>query len=183
MESNLYDKNEFFSGRYGGSQALLNGHLATVQAMQGAPSRLAEIFAVFGLLALIAIGHFSGNPHGAEFVTLGAFLAAAYKIIPGVSRLMNLTGQMRTYEFTVNGLLERRVSPETVKAGWEEYTESIYSISAEGIGFHYGQQTVLDRVSLDVRRGDFLGVQGDSGRGKTTLFNILLGFAREEGGR
>jgi hypothetical protein len=91
----LYDKKGFFSGRYGDSQAILNGHLVTVQAMQGAPSRLAEIFAVFGLLALIAIGHFSGNPHGAEFVTLGAFLAAAYKIIPGISRLLNLTGQMR----------------------------------------------------------------------------------------
>jgi ABC-type bacteriocin/lantibiotic exporter with double-glycine peptidase domain len=181
VESNLYEKKEFFSGRYGDSQAILNRHLATVQAMQGAPSRLAEIFAVFGLLALIAIGHFSGNPHGAEFVTLGAFLAAAYKIIPGVSRLLNLTGQMRTYEFTVNGLLERRASPEAVKA--LEYAEGIDSISGEQIGFHYGQQSILDGVSLDVRRGDFLGIQGHSGRGKTTLFNILMGFVEEGTGQ
>jgi ABC-type bacteriocin/lantibiotic exporter with double-glycine peptidase domain len=182
VESNLNDKREFFSGRYGDSQAILNGHLATVQAIQGAPSRLAEIFAVFGLLALIAIGHFSGNPHGAEFVTLGAFLAAAYKIIPGISRLLNLTGQMRTYEFTVNGLLDRRAQ-EPAKAGWEEYAESIHSISGERIGFHYGQQAILDEVSLDVRQGDFLGIQGDSGRGKTTLFNILLGFVEEGSGQ
>jgi ABC-type bacteriocin/lantibiotic exporter with double-glycine peptidase domain len=182
VESNLYDKKEFFSGRYGDSQAILNGHLATVQAMQGAPSRLAEIFAVFGLLALIAIGHFSGNPHGAEFVTLGAFLAAAYKIIPGISRLLNLTGQMRTYEFTVNGLLERRAK-DPARPGWEEYAESIHSIGAERIGFHYGQQSILDGVNLDVRQGDFFGIQGDSGRGKTTLFNILLGFAEEGTGQ
>ena len=190
VESSVYDKKEFFSGRYGDSQAILNGHLATVQTMQGAPSRLAEIFAVFGLLALITISHFLGNPHSAEFVTLGAFLAAAYKIIPGVSRLLNLTGQMRTYEFTVNGLLERRVSAAaaaataaasaaTDKAGWEEYSESIHSIGVEGVGFHYGQQTVLDGVSLEVKRGDFLGIQGHSGRGKTTLYNILLGFVEE----
>jgi ABC-type bacteriocin/lantibiotic exporter with double-glycine peptidase domain len=150
--------------------------------MQGAPSRLAEIFAVFGLLALIAIGHFTGNPHGAEFVTLGAFLAAAYKIIPGVSRLLNLTGQMRTYEFTVNGLLERRAKAPA-KAGWVEYTEGIRSIGGERIGFHYGQQAILDEVSLEVRRGDFFGIQGDSGRGKTTLFNILLGFVEEGTGQ
>ncbi|HEV2354897.1 MAG TPA: ATP-binding cassette domain-containing protein, partial [Puia sp.] len=30
--------------------------------------------------------------------------------------------------------------------------------------------------------GDFLGIQGDSGRGKTTLFNILLGFSAEGAG-
>jgi ABC-type multidrug transport system fused ATPase/permease subunit len=183
VESNLYDKKEFFSARYGDSQTVLNRHLATVQAMQGAPSRLAEIFAVFGLLALIAIGHFSGNPHGAEFVTLGAFLAAAYKIIPGISRLLNLTGQMRTYEFTVNGLLDRRQQPERVKEGWEEYTGGIHSISCERIGFHYGQQAILDGVSMEARRGDFVGIQGHSGRGKTTLFNILLGFAEAETGQ
>jgi ABC-type multidrug transport system fused ATPase/permease subunit len=183
VESNLYDKKEFFSGRYGDSQTILNGHLATVQAMQGAPSRLAEIFAVFGLLALIAIGHFTGNPHPSEFVTLGAFLAAAYKIIPGVARLLNLTGQMRTYDFTVNGLLERRPAPEAAGAGWDEYAENIYSISGEGIGFRYDQQTILEGVSLEVRRGDFLGIQGNSGRGKTTLFNILLGFVGEGSGQ
>ncbi len=182
VESNLYDKKEFFTGRYGDAQAVLNGHLATVQSMQGAPVRLAEIFAVFGLLALIAIGHFMGNGHGAEFVTLGAFLAAAYKIIPGVSRLLNLTGQMRTYEFTVNGLLERE-RPEGAGTDWEEYAERIYSISGEGIEFRYGQQTILDGVSLEVRCGDFLGIQGDSGRGKTTLFNILLGFVGEGAGQ
>jgi ABC-type bacteriocin/lantibiotic exporter with double-glycine peptidase domain len=183
VESNLYDKKDFFSRRYGDSQSILNRHLATVQGMQGAPSRLAEIFAVFGLLALIAIGHFSGNPHSAEFVTLGAFLAAAYKIIPGISRLLNLTGQMKTYEFTVNGLLDRPPAPETAKAGWEEYTERIDSISAERIGFHYGQTAILDGVNLDIRRGEFVGIQGDSGRGKTTLLNILLGLVAEETGQ
>ena len=184
VESNLYDKKDFFSARYGDAQTVLNRHLATVQAMQGAPSRLAEVFAVFGLLALIAIGHFSGNPHGAEFVTLGAFLAAAYKIIPGISRLLNLTGQMKTYEFTVNGLLDRRaVGLAPVKEGWEEYTEGIHSLGCEGIGFHYGQQGILDGVNLAIRRGDFLGIQGHSGRGKTTLFNILLGLIAEETGR
>lgn len=184
VESNLYDKKEFFSGRYGDAQTALNRHLATVQAMQGAPSRLAEVFAVFGLLALIAIGHFSGNPHGAEFVTLGAFLAAAYKIIPGISRLLNLTGQMKTYEFTVNGLLDRPAGVTApVKEGWEEYTEGIRTLSCEGIGFHYGQQPILDGVNLALRRGDFLGIQGHSGRGKTTLFNILLGLVSEETGR
>ena len=183
VESNLYDKKDFFSSRYGDSQSVLNRHLATVQGMQGAPSRLAEIFAVFGLLALIAIGHFAGNPHSTEFVTLGAFLAAAYKIIPGISRLLNLTGQMKTYEFTVNGLLERPPAPEAIKPGWEEYTERVDSISAERIGFNYGQAAILDGVNLDIRRGEFLGIQGDSGRGKTTLLNILLGLIEEQTGQ
>jgi ABC-type bacteriocin/lantibiotic exporter with double-glycine peptidase domain len=195
VESNLYDKKDFFAGRYGDAQTILNRHLATVQTMQGAPSRLAEIFAVFGLLALIAIGHYSGNPHGAEFVTLGAFLAAAYKIIPGIARLLNITGQMKTYEFTVNGLLENDRAgasrePESAQAGAEGIAGGrigvepveIDRVQLDGIAFRYGQQKILDGVNLQVRKGDFLGIQGSSGKGKTTLFNILLGFAGQEQG-
>ena len=179
IESGLYEKKDFFSGRYGDAQTILNRHLATVQGMQGAPSRLAEIFAVFGLLTLIAIGHFTGNSQSAAFVTLGAFLAAAYKIIPGISRLLNMAGQMKTYEFTVNGLLERRPAG----AREPEYIEAIESVSGDHLTILYGDTTVLDGVSLGVRRGEFLGIQGDSGSGKTTLLNILLGFVTEAAGQ
>lgn len=41
--------------------------------------------------------------------------------------------------------------------------------------FGYGRAVVLDRVSLDVRRGDLLGLVGPNGAGKTTLLKGLLG--------
>lgn len=187
VESNLYDKKEFFSDRYAGAQTILNRHLASVQALQGAPSRLAEVFAVFGLLALIAIGHFTGSPQSAGFVTLGAFLAAAYKVIPGIARLLNIAGQMKTYEFTVTGLLEsedrREGQQENAQCGkqdgWEERLETL---AFRHIGFRYGQHRLLEDICIHIRAHDFLGIQGDSGKGKTTLFNILLGFTNEQHG-
>jgi ABC-type bacteriocin/lantibiotic exporter with double-glycine peptidase domain len=184
VESSLYDKKEFFSGRYGDAQTILNRHLASVQSLQGAPSRLAEIFAVFGLLALIGIGHFSGNPHTAGFVTLGAFLAAAYKVIPGIARLLNITGQMKTYEFTVNGLLENEphLKETSSRSLPLPAPENITSITCRQIGFRYGQQRILDDICLQIKPGDFLGISGDSGKGKTTFFNILLGFTAQEKG-
>jgi ABC-type multidrug transport system fused ATPase/permease subunit len=180
VESGIYDKKQFFSSRYGDAQTILNRHLASVQSFQGAPSRLAEVFAVFGLLALIAIGHFSGNPHTAGFVTLGAFLAAAYKVIPGISRLLNIAGQMNTYEFTVNGLLEQR--PDVPVKDRPAAGGPIESIDFRHIDFRYGEQPVLEDISLQLRPGDFLGICGDSGKGKTTLLNILLGFMEPDRG-
>jgi len=179
VESGLYDKKEFFSSRYGDAQTVLNRHLATVNSIQGAPARLAEVFAVFGLLALIAIGHFSGNPHTAGFVTLGAFLAAAYKVIPGVARLLNITGQMKTYEFTVNGLLADK---DKVAHPPKPDPEPVTSVACRQIDFSYGSQRILDDINLEVRPGDFLGICGDSGRGKTTMLNIILGFIGQEKG-
>ncbi len=39
----------------------------------------------------------------------------------------------------------------------------------------YGGETVLEDVSLEVGRGDFLCVEGPSGAGKTTLLRLLYG--------
>jgi putative spermidine/putrescine transport system ATP-binding protein len=46
----------------------------------------------------------------------------------------------------------------------------------------YGTELVLDRVSLDVRPGEFLTLLGPSGSGKTTLLHIIAGFVRPETG-
>jgi len=45
-----------------------------------------------------------------------------------------------------------------------------------GVTAGYGSEVVLDRVSLTVPRGDFLGIIGPNGGGKTTLLNVLLGL-------
>jgi len=46
----------------------------------------------------------------------------------------------------------------------------------EHICVDYGVARVLDHVSLQVRRGDFLGMIGPNGSGKTTLLRVLLGL-------
>ena len=60
-------------------------------------------------------------------------------------------------------------------------TDTLVQMSA--ITQRYGSLTVLDRVSLDITRGEFLVLLGPSGSGKTTLLNILGGFAQPTEGR
>ncbi len=46
-----------------------------------------------------------------------------------------------------------------------------------------GSQKVLDDVSLEIRKGDFLSVIGASGSGKSTLLSILGGIDRPTSGK
>jgi NitT/TauT family transport system ATP-binding protein len=48
---------------------------------------------------------------------------------------------------------------------------------------HHGQRRcIVDRITLDVRRGEFLTVVGASGTGKTTLLRLLGGLTPQTGG-
>jgi zinc transport system ATP-binding protein len=51
-------------------------------------------------------------------------------------------------------------------------------IDVEHLNFSYGEQRVLEDVTFQVDSGEFLGVIGPNGGGKTTLLRILLGLER-----
>jgi phospholipid/cholesterol/gamma-HCH transport system ATP-binding protein len=46
----------------------------------------------------------------------------------------------------------------------------------------FGRQVVLDRLSLDVRRGEVLGLVGASGGGKTVLLRAIIGLIPKRAG-
>ncbi len=56
-------------------------------------------------------------------------------------------------------------------------------INAERISVTFGTRTLLDQVSLGLRRGDVIGVVGRNGDGKTTLLRLLTGALEPDSGR
>ena len=58
-----------------------------------------------------------------------------------------------------------------------------YIIQAEHITKSFGDKTVLNDVSLNVKRGEFVTILGSSGCGKTTMLRILAGFETPTSGK
>ncbi|HIY30398.1 MAG TPA: ABC transporter ATP-binding protein [Candidatus Mediterraneibacter avicola] len=60
-------------------------------------------------------------------------------------------------------------------------------LEIEGLRKYYGRQPnqtkALDGISLQVLRGEFLGIMGSSGSGKSTLLNCIATVTRPTGGR
>jgi len=52
------------------------------------------------------------------------------------------------------------------------------AIELEHVYVAYGEQLVLEDVSLQVGRGEFVGILGPNGAGKSTLFKVILGLVK-----
>ncbi len=59
--------------------------------------------------------------------------------------------------------------------------DAVIRVSELVVGF--GDRTVLDRLSLDVRRGEVLGLVGGSGAGKSVLLRTIIGLIPRRTGR
>ena len=55
-------------------------------------------------------------------------------------------------------------------------------ITLSGVEKAHGGRTLFSDVSLQINRGDRLGLVGPNGAGKTTLFNLILGEESTDAG-
>ena len=53
---------------------------------------------------------------------------------------------------------------------------------AQGLVKRFRNRVVVDRVSVDIQRGEIVGLLGPNGAGKTTSFYMIVGLLRAEGG-
>jgi ABC-type bacteriocin/lantibiotic exporter with double-glycine peptidase domain len=179
IESNVDNKREFFVGRYHEYQQKLNDNLSLQQIIQNLPPRVIEVFAVFGLFALVLINTILTKSPSLHIIAIGTFVAAAYKIIPGIVKILNSVGQIKTYSFTCDSLIKYNRKPLTT---FESSSRPLNSFELTDVCFKYKEAQVLKNFNLKVERGDFVGLSGMSGKGKTTVLNLLLGFLTPQQG-
>ncbi len=177
IESNVYRKDDFFIKRYHDQQLQLNNNIATQQTLQGFTSRLVEVFAILGFFILIAINKLSAGTPAVSLLTIGVFMAASYKIIPGIVKILNSTSQIKTYRFTITDL-----QPVENQFTIANETEKIRSVIFDQVKFRYNGRYVLNNLNFELQAGDFVGISAVSGKGKTTIMHLMLGFLKHHKG-
>ena len=180
VEGNIFQRNDFFHRRFSIARETFSKHLFDSLSVQTMPNRLIETFAVLGLFILIVIANWSGIKDNSTLIMIGAFMAAAYKIIPGIVKIINAAGQMKAHEISISDL--ETPDKKTEKEFQTNEAVSVETIQFKNLDFRYGDHCVLNNFSLPIKKGDFIGITGKSGKGKTTILNLLLGFLQPSKG-
>jgi ABC-type multidrug transport system fused ATPase/permease subunit len=146
------------------------------------------LFTVAGLVAVAAILLMGGGPVSEMLPVLTVFGAAVVKLMPAAKGLYSASTGMRANTVYLKEYYEdlkeamERPSPAEEEGDAASFAESL---RFEGVSFTYpgSSSPVLEQVDFILRRGDFVGLSGPSGGGKSTLIDLLLGLLEPTEGR
>lgn len=155
---------------------------ATIAAL---PPMFTEVGLAVGMAVLVAFC--AGTDNTQMKLLFGIFAVASLRIMPSVRSIMGAWTSLRYNRYTIDVLRDARLYD--TPAGIDTTQERMpfeREIRIEGLSFHFDDapdRDILHDLSLTIRKGERIGIRGASGVGKTTLFNILLGFYRPTAGR
>ena len=56
-------------------------------------------------------------------------------------------------------------------------------ISFKNVSISFEQEKIIENLSFNIKKGDKLAITGSSGKGKSTILNVLLGFIPDYTGK
>jgi ATP-binding cassette subfamily B protein/ATP-binding cassette subfamily C protein len=112
---------------------------------------------------------------------ISMYALALYRMLPGINRMLTYVNSI-AYSQNALDIVYDVAKQETETEGGDSLDFET-SIRIDGISFKYliGND-VLRNVSLEIRKGDSVAITGESGGGKSTLVDILIGVNRPTSG-
>ena len=143
------------------------------------PSIITEMSVALAMVVLIILGTATSRPDTS--LIFGIFAVAAIRILPTVRAIMAQWWQIRYNYYCIDIVREGLQECDSLESDKPiERIEFNSAIEVRGLGFRFddadADQWTLRNIDLTIRKGEKIGISGTSGAGKTTLFNLLLGF-------
>lgn len=152
-------------------------HQATLQQL---PRLWLEVLAVAGLVTLVLIMLNRGLDMAKILPALALFAAAAFRLMPSVNRVLGAMQNLRYGLPVINTLYEELKSgvqdamPRTTDSNLV-FRQEICLVNVE-ITYQGAVVPALKNLSLNIKKGEFIGFIGTSGSGKSTLIDVILGL-------
>jgi len=180
-EVKLLGREQFFHDRFAASERTLIRLRYLTAAAEGLPRVVIE--SVFILTMIVALFVLLGpTGHGAvDLPLLGLYAYAGLRTVPIGIQVVNSVNRIRSMTAPIDRLLADLAS--TANEGWDTGSDGDLpllrkEISLSGVSFSYGasSEPVLSEIDLSIERGEWVGITGATGAGKSTLVQLIAGL-------
>lgn len=156
------------------------------------PAYLIEAICILGIMGMLCVRILSINDKERFVATLAAFAVGAFRILPGLGKISTAVNSIVSYTPNLNAIYENiRTTAELQNIKYlesdkqyndnndKEKVDDFIKLSIKDLCFGYDVEhigMVLNGISLDINRGESVAFIGETGAGKSTLADIILGL-------
>lgn len=185
-ETKVMQNEEYFSDCFGEAYAKYSNSQRDYMVIDKIPRALIELVGVGGFLLLVVVRIASGSDPATLIPTLGVLAMAAVRLMPSTTRILSYFTSIKFAMPLFNEMFDdfmlikkgKDIDEKNAKAKNKGILPFEKAITVENLSFKYPNtdKLVLEGVNFTIPKGKFVGIVGQSGAGKTTFVDILLGL-------
>ena len=159
------------------------------QTLEAIPKLWLEVIVMLSVLILVIIMVLRGDDILSLITVLGLFIAAAFRLLPSVSRIVS---SYNSFHFSLSAIdlldkemklkVNNTISKNQIDPKLLKFRDKIH---LSDIFFKYSGslKPAINKVMLNISFRESIGFIGSSGAGKSTIIDIILGLLTPESGQ
>lgn len=150
------------------------------------PRLYLELISVLGIISFIIILILQGKDTTDLIAILGLFVAATFRIIPSLNRIIGSVQSLKYYMPSVD-IIYKEISLRSqikVNENLQKNFKFSNKIELRKVNFNFIDRTpVLMDINLEIKKSQIIGIIGESGSGKSTLIDLIIGLHKPTTGK
>lgn len=190
-ETKIYNKESFFTTQVKEYAQGVAHSEAFAEVFKQSPRFVIEAVTITTVMVLMFAFIVSGYSSQTMLVLLTVFGVAAMQLLPSVNRFMQALASIKSGMPALDKIYEefkyyQHYIPQSLDSNEDSSPQPKLAftkqIVLQDVCFAYDDKLVLDAVNLIIAKGSRVALVGQSGAGKTTLVDIILGVLKPQSG-
>jgi len=158
---------------YNSKAKIISNHQTIIQL----PRYYLEFISVLGISFFIIILFINDSDTTKIISILALFVAATFRILPSLNKIIYSFQNLRYYTPSLDLIYNEFKDKISIEDSKCDTLKIDKTISVNNLKYNYsGNKDLFENLNFQIKKGETLGIIGESGIGKSSLVNLIIGL-------
>ena len=184
----VFDNREYFVRYFGKLIDNIKSFVIKFTFINKLQKILVEMFVIISIIFFIILLVNQGYDYSKITALIGVYLIAIIKIIPSINKTVMAVNYLQYASKslqTLNQEMYFKIQKNKVSEKLSEKSKINFNqkINFIDVSFKYSEKNILENINFELKKNSFVGLIGETGSGKSTLSNLMLGLYEPSSGQ